>query len=284
MKRNNHYISRCYQRNFADPVGTENIYCFRRSYQRWVSKSSKGIGWLRDLYTTIDEEDVETDEFESFLQFVENHVAPVLRKQGENPQPLSSDERYAIAYFTALLISRSPRCIDFAGDVAGRIAMDAFNSATPHIRCKMEEQLGFDLPVRIDPDKYSVEVSRNTILVGSLQFAQIVAPQLCDLTWMFLMTDNSHPFITTDWPALVRSEGDKVIYDASLPLSSTVAILMRHVGKEGAGNARPKDVEYMNRRALCRAAEFVVCRQTSFPGDSELKSWASDSSSVHAGM
>lgn len=284
MKRNNHYISRCYQRNFADPVGTENIFCFRRSYQRWVSKSSKGIGWLRDLYTTTDEEDVETDEFEDFLQFIENHVAPVLRKQGEDPQPLSSDERYAIAYFTALLISRSPRCIDFAGKVAGRAVIDAFNSVAPSVRRKAQEQLGFEFPDQIDPDKFSVEVSKDMILAGSLQFAQNVTSQLLDLNWTFLVTDDSHPFITTDWPALVQSEGDNVVYDASLPLSSTVAILMRHVGKEGAGNARPKDVEYMNRRALCRAAEFVVCRQESFPGDSELKSWASDSSSVHAGM
>ena len=217
------------------------------------------------------------------MQFIENHAAPVLRKQGENPQPLSSDERYAIAYFTALLISRSPRCIDFAGDVAGRIAMDAFNSATPHIRRKMEEQLGFDLPDQIDPDKYSVEVSRNTILVESLQFVHIVAPQLCDLTWMFLLTDNSNPFITTDWPALIRSEGDNVIDDASLPLSSTVAILMRRVGSGGAGTARPNVVEYMNQRALCRAEEFVLCRQESFPGDSDLQSWASKPLPVQTG-
>lgn len=279
MKRNHHYISRCYQRNFADPIGTENIYCFRRSYQCWVPKSSKGIGWLRDLYTMIDEEEVETDEFEEFLHRIENETAPILWKCGENPQSISPDERYALAYFMALLISRSPPCIEFAGDVAAQAVISAFNSATPLQQRAVEERTGIIWPDHIDWNKFTVKVSKHTILAGSLHFAQLVSQQLLGLTWTFLVTNEFHPFITTDWPALVHGEttasGDHVIHGGTFPLSSTVAVLVRRDGIDGPVQAPLPDVEKMNLRSLLLAQEFVLCRGDSFPGDVHLQSWAS---------
>lgn len=227
----------------------------------------------------IDEAGVETDEFEDFLHRIENETAPILLKCGENPQSVSPNERHALAYFMALLVARSPRCIGFAGDAAAQEIINAFNSTTPLQQRAVEERAGIVWPDNIDWNKFKVKISKHTILAGSLHFAKLVSEQLLDLTWTFLVTNEFHPFITTDWPAFVYGEttasGNHLVHGGTLPLSSTVAVLVRHDGIDGPVQAPLPDVEKMNLRSLQRAQEFVLCRGNSFPGDVHLQAWAS---------
>ena len=98
----------------------------------------------------IDEGGVETDEFEEFLEIIEDQAAPILRRCGENPNSISSHERHPIAFFMALLISRSPRCIDVAGDVAAQAVINAFESATSSQQRAVEERTGIVWPDHVD--------------------------------------------------------------------------------------------------------------------------------------
>ena len=180
----------------------------------------------------------------------------------------------SIAYFLALLVSRSPRCINFASDVASKAVMNAVDSATESDRRAVEEATGIPFPADVDWNEFTLTVSKHTILAGSLGFAQVVAQKLLDLTWTFLVTTDDCPFIATDWPALITSSDEHQIRDATLPISSKVAVHVRNGGIDGLVQAPVPDVEKMNLRSLFRARAFVLCRKDSFLGDHHLTSWA----------
>lgn len=230
----------------------------------------------------IDEAGTETDQFEDFLQSIETEAAPVLQRCGASPQSISDDDKVSLAYFLALLVSRSPRCINFASDVASKIVMKVIDSTTESDRRAVEEATGIAFPAHVDWNKFTLTVSKHTILAGSLEFAQVVARKLLDLTWTFLVTTDDCPFITTDWPALITSRDEHQIRCATLPISSKVAVLVRHGGIDGLIQAPAPDVEKINLRSLFRARAFVLCRKDSFLGDQHLASWAATGSNDSA--
>ena len=81
--------------------------------------------------------------------------------------------------------------------------MNAVDSATESDRRAVEEATGIPFPAHVDWNEFTLTVSKHTILAGSLEFAQVVAQKLLDLTWTFLVTTDDCPFIATDWPALI---------------------------------------------------------------------------------
>jgi hypothetical protein len=89
--------------------------------------------------------------------------------------------------------------------------------------------------------------------------------------WAFRHTSAGKPFVTSDRPVYLERVSDARL--VSFPLSSKVAAVVTNKGAISPNRCLAKDVEVMNRQTICRASDFIICSQPSFPGDEFLDTW-----------
>jgi hypothetical protein len=117
--RENHYIPQGYMRGFAE---TKNqLHVLDKTKNSIRPTSPKGVGYLRDFYTsdTIDEKD--SAEVEKTLGKIETTCLPILRKIS-SANDLTNPERADLAIYIALQYGRTPFARSRADNMATIIA------------------------------------------------------------------------------------------------------------------------------------------------------------------
>ena len=110
LRKDNHYLSQAYLKNFVNSDNQINTYNLLVSYEKvkvWKYSSVKGVAYHKNLYTYLTAQGL-TDEFEKwFHEDFENPVAPILNKVITDAQ-LTKEDWAVLIHFTATLDVRTP--------------------------------------------------------------------------------------------------------------------------------------------------------------------------------
>jgi Protein of unknown function (DUF4238) len=260
-----HFIARCYLRNFAEPMFSDNLCVYDMRKQRWERRSPGGVGWFPHLCSMIDMEGNRTDNFDQFLkQRVEDPAAPALRKLATGGT-LDPNERAAVALFIALTAARSP-------DMMNVVVTEHLGGLAPAARAELDElvQLWCGWTGKPYDSNSHSEFMKPSSFGAIWVWSQSLQRRLLEWEWHLLQTARDRSFVTSDRPVFAQWDREQDLRLVSFPVSSEFALIVIAGGKLNEGRDRANEVAAMNRQTLDRATEFVVaCRQT-FPGAESL--------------
>lgn len=107
--RDNHFVSQFYLRAWQDPTGRVQMYrtlVSRAQVPEWVSQTVKGVGYIRDLYSSPLEHGLDTFERWTAEEFETPAVGAVTRAISGGP--LADADHRALGRFFALQDVRTP--------------------------------------------------------------------------------------------------------------------------------------------------------------------------------
>ena len=105
LSRDNHFVSRAYLRNWSDDG--DRLYAYRtlvshENVSQWTLRSIRGIAFQKDLYTSVDAEGNEYDDFEHWLaDEIEKPALEAINRAISGRRLSSSDWRHMALYFAA---------------------------------------------------------------------------------------------------------------------------------------------------------------------------------------
>ncbi len=257
LSRRQHYIPRFYLRSFAaTPLG-EAIWVYLRSGRRWERRTTRGIGWCRDIYTVSGSSGKRTDSFERLLgEEVEAPASPALRKAAETPEVLTVHEREAIAVFMAVTFARTPAILGADGP-GGRGQ-----------RAAEEDHDTNDAPLQ------PAVLDRLAAFEAIPMWAASFRDRVVEWDWHFIRTTREAPFVTSDCPVYAERDQTGAMCFVQFPIATEVALVAHNTGVLRTDRDPRRDTEAINRGTLQRAREFVVSCSPSFPGDACLRAWS----------
>ncbi len=261
-----HYLARFHLRNFADPLFSDNLRCYDLKTHRWEHRTTHGVGWFRHLLTMIDESGNRTDAFDQFLKLnVEDPAAPALRKMATG-DPVTQDERSAIAMFIALTAARSPamtqQTMTSYLEQLSETERGEVNSLT-RIWCGMiRRQLS---------DSAVTEFYKPSSLRAIWLWAKSFQHRLLQWQWHLINTVEDQPFVCSDRPVFAEWDQGQDIRFVSFPVSSIVALIVFSDGQLRQGLDDQENVRVSNRLTMAQATDFVVACRQAFPGDEFLE-------------
>lgn len=278
VSKRQHFIAQFYQRSFADPMFSDNVRVYEANTRSWNDKrrTPQGIGWFPHLYNVIGEDGKRKDAFEQFLQKeIDGKAALAMKKAARGPQSLNADEREAVALFIGFAAARTPGIMHPTQD-----------DSLANLPAKRSEELNemarewcesISKPYTEDSVK---EFLKPSLLKALFVSAISMRDRLLSFRWKFLRTTADQPFVTSDWPVFADLDPATDLRLVCFPISSECALIATNgeLKSQLKGTAK---VEAINRQTLSRATEFVICRQSSFPGDADLTEWPfSDASRI----
>lgn len=253
-----HYISRFYFRNFAEPIFSENLCVYDFQKTRWEPRSSKQVGWESHLFSMFNMDGQRTDEFDEFInQQVESPAAPALKKIAKR-EILDESDRAAVALFIAVTAARSP-------DTMRTILVQHLDSLSPvpMAELDLDARILCESGDRPFDDKAQAEFLKPSSFRAIWNWSQNLKHRLLRWEWHFLSATRDRPFVTSDQPAFAKL--DSKVHSVSFPVSSEVALVITDDRKW-----KRTEVAEINTWTLDRAKRFVVACQESFPGDKLL--------------
>ncbi|MBD3249463.1 DUF4238 domain-containing protein [Candidatus Woesearchaeota archaeon] len=266
IARRQHYISRFYLRNFAEPIFSNKLNVFTRKDGRWEERSPKGIGWFSHLFTVFNNAGKRTDEFDQFLKIkVEDPAAPALKKMAQG-RCLNKDERSAIALFIALTAARSP-------DILRTTEHKYIHSITSEKRKEIQDLIELWSKMMGQPSMSFDNFLQQNQLGGIWIWTKSMQERLLNWKWHLLNTTLDKPFVTSDRPVYAEWDRDTNIRLVSFPVASTVALLAINNSQISDGLTDDQNVCTLNRQTMDRATDFVVACQRKFPCCKFLDKW-----------
>jgi hypothetical protein len=289
-----HFLAQTYQSGFLDPqppVGHDPYtWIYSRAKKLWKSKAPKNFAWITDLYTVFRADGTRDDMIEKLLGTYECGFATAMRSDIPR-NPLSADDRIAIAGFMALLLIRPPR---FAKEFLPSLFSD---EAT--LRAIAENVPRFDDALKKtfrNPDPKDIATWFGTLTQNEqkLVIMRLLIPavaktaeKLYDLSWSFIVTSADDRLISSDTPiSFTNTSGQATSLDLqqiddpnieiAMPMSAHLALVLHHGKKrsQAAGPANPGAAADLNSRVLWQSRDFIFTSGKSFPGDNELSAWA----------
>ena len=274
--RRQHFVAQFYQRNFGEPMFTNNIRVYYRADSCWnkTPATPRGVGWFPYLYSAFTESGVRTDAFEKYLGIFDDKAAPAMKKAAQEPDDLTPEQREAIAMFIGLAMARTPEMVKTTLDdhIAG---VDVNESRILEEDTKAWCE-AVDQPYT---GRSRAEFLKPSILGAVDLWSGSIRGRMLAWHWTFLRTTREHPFITSDWPVFAQRDERRGVHLVSFPVSSEIALLVlssAELSRFPLGCTRDIDFEearVINQQTLDRAQEFVICHQDSFPGDDLLAAW-----------
>src|SRR5436305_1010969 len=92
-----HYLPQFYLRGFTDPGKQGHVWAYRSFDPQWKLRGVGVTAQERYYYSFIDETGRHNHSIEKALQRIEMLIAPALKKLTETSDPLTTDERMAVA-------------------------------------------------------------------------------------------------------------------------------------------------------------------------------------------
>ena len=63
-----HFVSRFYLRNFAEPMYSDNLAVYDVRKGKWEERTPNGVGWSKHLFSEIQMDGTWTADFDKFLE------------------------------------------------------------------------------------------------------------------------------------------------------------------------------------------------------------------------
>lgn len=271
VSKRQHFIAQFYQRNFADPMFSDNIRVYEAKTRSWNDKrrTPKGIGWFPHLYNVVAEDGHRTDAFERFLgKFIDGKAEAAMKKAAKEPDRLSNQQRDLIALFVGFAAARTPGIMHSTQE-------DSL-AELPKERAKELDEMARDWCVSVGKshnESSMREFLKPSLLNAVVSSALSMRKRLLQLQWYFVRTNANEPFITSDWPVFAEYDSSSDVRVVSFPLSSESALIATSLTLDNSQLKDALSVAAINRQTLSRAKEFLICRQTSFPADADLAEW-----------
>jgi hypothetical protein len=203
--KRHHYLPEFYLKGFL----RENLlWVFDREFQQYRQQPPRNTTVIGHYYTTTTETGEPDTSVEAHLADSESEAAPIIGKLDEGKM-ISPEERVALAYFLALLLSRTPkhaREIEEIGDRFHKVlAKDMF--PTVESVAALLKNTGDDASFTpesffefVHKEQFQMKAPReftlNTMLEQSARFYREIAM----MNWFVLHADGHTSFITTDSP------------------------------------------------------------------------------------
>jgi hypothetical protein len=246
--KRHHFVPEFYLFGFTRD-GMLSVYDREKNeFRRQPPKNTAVIG---HYYAFINNEGETDYSFEGALSQIEGLGKAAITKLNAG-EDISPEERVNLAYFIALLFSRTPkfeREIEQIADSAAKLTMKHMFQTAEAVEAHFAA-MGRDRSYSakdfldfIHDEKYSLVGNRNITIRTMLQQMPEVASMLACMDWLVIHTSSEHAFITGDSPfALLLTDeqrksgapvglGSPTITKA-IPLTRTTALL---VGRQGLG-------------------------------------------------
>lgn len=267
--RRQHFVSRFYLRNFAEPMFTDTLQVYERKKGCWERRTPKGVGWAPHLYTMTGMDGCRTDEFDLFLkQKVEDPAAPALKKMAQSHRT-NEQEQSAIALFIGLTAARSP---DMMKQIPAKYVQKLSDSERQELDVITRawcERTGQKYETNLN-----TEILKPDIFLSMWRWAKSLQHRFLHWQWDIRQTTRDKPFVTSDRPVFMMWDQKQDIRFVSFPVSSEVALIIsNNVGRPRENPDHEQEVRDMNRRTMDRANDFIAACDRSFPGDSFLPEW-----------
>lgn len=276
--KRHHYLPEFYLKGF---VRDDLLWLFDRKSQQYRRQSPKNTTVIGQYYTITTETGEPDFSIEAHLSDSESEAAPIIGKLNAG-EMISPDERVALAYFLALLLSRTPkhaREIDEIGDRVHKVFAKDMFPTVESVAASLKNKGGnvsftpesfFDF---VHKEQFQVKAPReftlNTMLAQSARFYREIAM----MNWFVLHADGHASFITTDSPLGYvvddehRRSREPVLGFASekvtklIPLTSQTALVIGGPGVAlGHFSADRNQVREINIAVAIECERFVVAR------------------------
>ena len=255
-----------------------------------------GEGWKRrGSSDTAAEQDYYSPELEQAYHKIETSAANILDKTVYKHQPPTGERRKVLAYFLALLQLRTPTFYENLSKPLSEMMYmvnsmyHQFYSGNPEKFEEMKREMAqkgqplpdWFKPEHLDPKPFQISPTKDLVFGTGLQAAETSAGIVNAMTWNFLTTSASSPFITSDNPFVYSNIDNGQHTGAGLghprtqvtvPLSLTVALVAElPKGHENVFLAVDETwVEQVNLRVMSGSDKFVVSSTQHFPGVQRL--------------
>jgi len=251
--RRHHIVPRFYLEGFTGTSGA--LWQYDKTNPANVRKVSPiSAGVIRD-YNRINA--ANPDAYEELLALTESFAAPVVRKI-QKREPLTADERYALALFVAFLKYRSPGYVESARES---------QEQTMNLILQLKQRHDPSFP----KEELRIKMDRTGVYAAHSPVARDLADKLRSMKWAFVTTDDSCPFLTSDSPVVVINPEKRgvemwrtTVYmsvDAELrcPISRNVALLCGHklVRDGDYASLSSANVRDTNKLCVAQATRFV---------------------------
>jgi len=294
-----HYLPRFYLAGFTSaevPVGQEPfVFFYDLAEGRWRRRSPANLARIPDYYAIEDSTGRRHQDIEAAFAVVEDRMADLLRRKIVLREELSVTDRVRIAEFVALLFLRVPVQQAIIADQLQRIGEENarrlyhFVREEParldEIKREIQRTTGVEITPDfsvddLDPDQYTVEPTRNAVIVQGFRLLDTLVPHLAAMGWGISFAPKGSSFVTSDAPVFLhadRSTSDSrpVAFtdedvQITCALSSSLALyatpkIERLEYKEVTASA----VEQINIRTAARAETIIIAnseKPSGYPG------------------
>lgn len=203
--KRHHYLPEFYLKGFTRD---EMLWIFDRKAREYRRQPPRNTAVIGHYYTTATESGEKDYSIETHLAETESEAKPIIEKL-EDGQTISTEERIGLAYFLALLVSRTPkhaREIEEMADAMHKLLakemIPSVEAAAGLLRKSGKEQsLTAESMFRfIHEERFQMKASRDftisTMLDHSARFYRCIAL----MNWWIVHADGHSSFITTDSP------------------------------------------------------------------------------------
>lgn len=239
-----HYIPQFLLRGFTHEGA---LYAFDKLKNQWFRSQPKSVANERDLWP---------DEVETFItEEVEGPARDTIERV-RNKEPLSPQDRVALARYIAFLWKRVP---------AGR---ERFLSNIPEVAEAVRRDLIPKLASQEQRIKANAYIDKNIANPPALlwhdsmraEFRRDVEGTIARMSWEILHT-REPSYLASDHPVFFfASDGiGRPSSELTIPFSSRAALVCRHATADTKlhVNAEPFQVREVNRRTLSNATRFI---------------------------
>lgn len=270
-----HFVPTSYQARFRGDDGNFWAYLHRT---RQIHSSDPGrVGYLKNLYTLLDEQGAPDYKVEHFLGVVEDKSAPAIEKLLRD-EAITEEERFWICFFWGAAFCRTHDLLRsyqaLFGDVQTIELRRKYSSLEETRRwleaepTKLQDVTAEELFELVHSDDYEIVYEPHSVLPALLR----LMPHICQILWESRITVLRAPegksFVTGDNPVMLMSFGKPGPIGFGLPdtakvmpLSCEVCLVADSLG-EGLRRftADCERVRRINVKIASDAQEFIIGR------------------------
>lgn len=283
MTSKDHYVPEFYLKGFVDPV-TDKLWVVDSkilSVRPDAPRNAARISGYDNLQGNTTKDRLIAS---NVLKAIENKAAPALAKLREQSLQLSIDDKDNLSNFIGQQIGRVPIFRDFINIRMDQVPNEILRAKV--LSAEFENKYGKDAAMirqRVLSGKYPAHFKfkepfdrKDGVLLTTVMLGQKLSSLIFGMNWLFLVTNASEGFITSDNPAnLLFLNGELPTIDfnnptknleISIPISSS-CILLAHYHDESEYRHKYifvdiSKIDEFNKRLVRTAHRYIFCSST----------------------
>lgn len=286
-KKKHHFVSRFYLEYFADSANLPFIWLYDKRDRTIRNAGCSDVGCQKSFYAFPKADGTtDTDTIEDIFQSLESQVAPLFRKI-ESREELTNQERSAVSLFLAVSHTRVPNTRAMLEAHHLQMLKELARWGHKHYEGIRKNGVAEDY----DPDvasafqmlndgRLEIKVLPHASIRPALELADDLAPLLHEMQWVFLITTDLYPFVTSDNPFVYVDPNYKANgmsgaglqhshIEVTFPITSNVALFASWKYSDTVyRRVTEATVKAVNRRTVLNAERFIYA---SFKSDGFAK-------------